>query len=70
MQCIEYLVLISISVDYDAGQQIALGGEGTVPRVLPTFADVLAAFPTWQGQVALFVPNKSVNKHWILKYRI
>ena len=45
------------SVDYDLGQQIALGTSATVPTIVPTYADCLAAFPTWQGQVALFVPN-------------
>ncbi len=51
---------VHVAVDYDMGQQIALGGDATstTPVVLPTYADVLAAFPTWQGQVALFVPNK------------
>ncbi len=45
--------------EYDPGQQIVLGGPASQPLpMLPTHVDVLAAFPTWQNQAALFVPER------------
>ncbi len=56
-----YYSVFSLTVAYDRGQQIILGGSSSSPAINPTHADVMAAFPTWQGQVALFVPQRYVT---------
>ncbi len=42
---------------YDPGQQMVFGSDSQ-PQLLPTHADVLAAFPAWEDHTSLFVPEK------------